>query len=81
MKAVHKYKKVWWFWDGQDKTKKRIGSYTSKVGAEAGLEICMQDKLNKNIVNNQNESIIDELTQLTDSDKNESECSCIDEIK
>lgn len=75
MKAVHKYKKVWWFWDGKDETKKRIGSYTSKVGAETGLEIWKEDEYqaSQNLLFDENE-----LTHIHDP---ESKCSCIDEIE
>jgi len=77
MKGVHKYKNVWWFWDGQEKTKRRIGSYTSKVGAEVGMKIFKQDKDNEQESQN---LLIDE-NELTSSINSQSHCSCLDEIE
>ena len=75
MKGVHKYKNVWWFWNGQEKTKRRIGSYTSKVGAEVGMKIFKKDKEQEphNLLFDENE-----LTSSIDSQLN---CSCVDEIE
>jgi len=74
MKGVHKYKNVWWFWNGQEKTKRRIGSYTSKVGAEVGLEIFKEDQYQ------QSQNLLFDENELTVVDS-ESNCSCIDEIE
>jgi hypothetical protein len=38
--AVHKHKGVWWFW--VESFTKRIGSFTSEVGAKEGLEIYLK---------------------------------------
>lgn len=64
MEKVHRHKNVWWFWDGTKKNRRRIGSYTSKVGAEAGLEIWEQNKIEKIT----ELPTIDELTALTKND-------------
>jgi len=79
MKGVHKYKNVWWFWNGQEKTKRRIGSYTSKVGAEVGLQISKENQYqqSQNLLVDENLGTIDELVKII----NESNCSCADEIQ
>jgi len=38
---VHQHEGVWYFWN--ETWDKRIGSFTSKAGAEAGLEIYLQE--------------------------------------
>lgn len=51
---IHEHKGVWYFWN--ETWSERIGSYTSKAGAEAGLENYLQeiqeDRTNKAEIEN-----------------------------
>lgn len=80
--TVHKYKDVYWFWDETKKPRKRIGSYISRVGAQKGLEDWIESHRIRS-GKTDNKSIIDELSELDNQDKNddyESKCTCLDEI-
>jgi hypothetical protein len=76
MTKVHKYKNVWWFWDETKKPRKRIGSYTSRAGAEKGLEDWI-DSFKENNKEKYNEQVINELSEIPESsDDCELKCQC-----
>jgi len=74
---VHKYKNVWWFWDESKKPRQRIGSYTSKVGAQKGRDDWFgMIEENKTESQRKNERIANHSSELIDksNDKIDSEC-------